>query len=80
MSPPLKIQMNKHDFIRELGWAKATDVQSSDLLARIERIVRKAEAEEREACAKVCENMETHRFENYIGRDFAHAIRARGEK
>lgn len=34
-------------------------------------------AHEREECAKLCENMETHRFENYIGRDFAHAIRAR---
>ena len=35
--------------------------------------------EEREACAKVCEEHETHGFQNYPGRNFAFYIRARGE-
>ena len=45
----------------------------------LERFAALVAAHEREACAKLCENMETHRFENYIGRDFAFYIRARGE-
>ena len=69
--------MDRHDFIRELGWTKNTDPQSSDLLTRIEKIVQKAVAAEREACAKVCERLPAQQDID-VRDQCAAAIRARG--
>ena len=49
-----------------------------ELMPLFEAIAADVKVKEREACAKVCEDMETHQFQNYIGRDYAAAIRARG--
>ena len=41
------------------------------------RVVTKAVEEEREACAKLCESADDDEF--YFGRNYAEAIRARGQ-
>ena len=48
--------MNRDDIIREMGWL-VPELVESELLNRIERTVRLAEAAEREACAKECETL-----------------------
>ena len=91
--------MTRGDIIRELGWPMRFGMDS-ELLDRIERVVRLAEAaereaaaREREACAKLCDEVETQGHALWKrtydpdaqGRstgaaDCAAAIRARGEK
>lgn len=46
--------MNSDDIIRELGWTMRL-VTDYELFDRIERIARLAAAEEREACARLCD-------------------------
>lgn len=66
--------MTRADIADLLGWVNPKD---SDLFDRIERIVRLAEAAEREVCAKLCET-------EFCGDDVAYyvaaAIRARDEQ
>jgi len=74
--------MTRADILRELGWPQ--DDVVSDLADRIERVVRLAEAAEREACARVCDE-ERKFWKRHEGRrdgaeSCAAAIRARGEK
>ena len=66
--------MNRDDIIRELGWTMRL-VTDDELFDRIERIVRLAAAEEREACARLCET----EFCFDSAESCAKAIRARGE-
>lgn len=72
--------MNRADILRELGWPQYIDVVS-DLADRIERVVRLAEAAEREACAMTCEQTTaswTQHLYNEGVMDCVKAIRARG--
>ena len=75
--------MNRNDIIRELGWERGW-VTESDLLDRIERIVRLAEAAEREACARVCDkraaDYQMGFEEKYEAQACAYDIRARSEE
>lgn len=64
--------MTRADILRELGWPQ--DDVVSDLADRIERVVRLAEAAEREACARVC----LEEAPSLDGQLCAKAIRARG--
>ena len=76
--------MTREDIIRELGWERGW-VTESDLLNRIERVVRLAEAAEREAAAKECETLLPskrifdQRYYEAV-EDCVATIRARGEK
>ena len=65
--------MTRADIIKALGWLPPEDnPDPRSLLARIERVVAQAEAQEREACAKVAERSES-------ANHCAAAIRARGQ-
>lgn len=72
--------MTHDDIIRMAHEADCLDDQHYGTVwaNKLERFAQLVAAHEREACAQVCEDMETHRFENYIGRDFAFYIRAKG--
>lgn len=55
-----------------------TDGVSLEMMKRLEEIIRK---NEREACAKLCEDLSTKWYdEGGSARDCVHAIRARSEK
>lgn len=54
--------MTRADIADLLGWVNPKD---SDLLDRIERIVRLAEAAEREACARLCDEIEETCWESW---------------
>ena len=45
----------------------------------LERLVEQVRADEREACAKVCEDIGRAEEMQAIGNDYAEAIRARGQ-
>ena len=68
--------MNRDDIIR---MAKEADLwmTSDERVAAVERFAALVAAAEREACAKVCEVAEDDEF--YTGKQYAAAIRARGE-
>jgi len=71
--------MTRDEITKGMGWpALANHIPDAadDLICRIESIVRSAAAAEREACAKVCEDMK----EDCGKHAYAFAIRARGEK
>jgi hypothetical protein len=67
--------MTRDEIIKQMGWFPNAGDAISDLVARVEAVVRKAEEAEREACAKLCEAY----IAEMIGREMAAAIRARGE-
>lgn len=76
--------MNREDIIKALDWHPAfCERHEGSLLDRIEKIVRKAEAAEREACAKVCDS---HALAESVpgaptwSEACAAAIRARGQE
>ena len=72
--------MTREDIIRELGWERGW-VTESDLLDRVERIVRLAAAHEREACERLVWDTPEPDDEYVSHREaIAAAIRARGEK
>lgn len=52
--------MTRDDIIKRMGWTAAAERGMPDVLDRIERIVRAAEAAEREACARVCEEKKNY--------------------
>lgn len=54
-------------------------LQAKYTAEQMREYARKAEAEEREACAKVCESEWSNVAERMYGKDCAAAIRARGE-
>ena len=68
--------MTRDDIIKQMGWFPNAGDAISDLVARVEAVVRKAEEAEREECAKVCEEWGAW---NNTAQDVAAAIRARGE-
>lgn len=47
--------MTRDDIIKALDWCPVRHAGPQSLLVRIERVVAQAEAQEREACARVCE-------------------------
>ena len=50
--------MTRDDIIKALEWSpRLVERDENSLLARVERVVAQAVAAEREACAKVCEQM-----------------------
>ena len=51
--------MTRDKIIKALDWHPSVCQGPQSLLVRIERVVAQAEAQEREACAKVCETYET---------------------
>ncbi len=70
--------MNRDEITKGMGWpALANHIPDAadDLICRIESLVRSAAAAEREACAKVCDDIG-----GADAWDCAAAIRARGEK
>ena len=77
--------MTRDDIINHLGWSEFTDIDSQpdSLFSRIESLARKAEEAEREACAKVCDDMTTGDRVSFDwergASDCAHAIRARNQ-
>jgi hypothetical protein len=67
------------------GWTTWVGTQSTEFLERFAKLVAdKAAAKEREACAKVCEELppvgESKQWERATLKDCAAAIRARGEQ
>jgi hypothetical protein len=64
--------MTRDDIIKQMGWFPNAGDAISDLVARVEAVVRKAEEAEREACAKLCDGL-------WTASEAADAIRARGE-
>jgi DNA-binding SARP family transcriptional activator len=67
------------------GWTTWVGTQSTEFLERFAKLVAdKAAAKEREACAKLCEEMESSAalgpIEKYRTNFIAAAIRARGEQ
>jgi hypothetical protein len=78
--------MTRDEIIERMGWPLNANSAISDLVDRVEAVVRKAEEAEREECARLCE--ETARHNEEVGCDIdllignmecATAIRARGE-
>ena len=78
------------EMAREAGWKDLRDFDSEmrddifmgrtkDLEAFAELVREEAQAEEREACAKVCEDIGRAEEMQAIGNDYAEAIRARGQ-
>ena len=77
--------MTRDDIISRLGWLglRHLDELPDSLLSRIEKLVADAEAAEREACAKVCDDASRLFCDSgHIGVCLtnAGAIRARSEK
>ena len=71
--------MTREEIIRGMNWLPSSEQTMSEIIDRIERIVRAAERAEREACAKVCEEVGAI-ADGLTPKDCADAIRARGEK
>ena len=72
--------MNREDIIRmarEAGIANSWDLNWQDKI--IERFADLVSSAEREACAKVCEDIGRAEEMQAIGNDYAEAIRARGQ-
>jgi hypothetical protein len=68
--------MSRDEIIERMGWTVPSAWLTSDMLDRIERIVRAAEQVEREAIARMFDGA----VWGYDYREIAVAIRARGEK
>lgn len=66
--------MSRDEIIREMGWPQRAGVES-DLIDRVERIVRLAMAAEREECARLADEID-----DMSGREIAANIRARGKE
>ncbi len=75
--------MNREDIIRGLDWHPAIcERHQGSLLDRIEKIVRNAEAAEREACEQIAldpDHLVPHWPQATIQQSIAAAIRARGQ-
>ena len=70
--------MNRDDIIRmarEAGWTGPEE--NVTYVAMLKRFANLVAAEEREACAKMCEAIEDDEF--YWGRQYAEMLRARGQ-
>jgi hypothetical protein len=48
--------MTRDEIIKQMGWPVSAGAAISDLVDRVEAIVRKAEQAEREACADIASN------------------------
>jgi hypothetical protein len=59
--------MTRDDIIKQMGWPSNANAAISDLVDRVEAVVRKAEKAEREACAKACEDYSADRWAAYKG-------------
>ncbi len=73
----------KHRALMILGWYVGTGKSFAELGDALESNFSEAIAEEREACAKVCEDRDCSDWANSyrdVGQDFAADIRARKEK
>ena len=70
--------MTQEDIIRMAReiWGERAVLPFNEL----ERFAALVAAHEREACAKVCEELETCSDAEFYGYEFANAIRARGNK
>ena len=71
--------MTRDDVIRMAREASLFDDDQEPLIEHLERFFHMAQAEEREACAKVCEAHEDDLREWDIQQQCANAIRARGD-
>jgi len=75
--------MTRDEIIERMGWPLNANSAISDLVDRVEAVVRKAEEAEREACAKLCDERASKApmgsDEQCEAEDCAYAIRARGE-
>lgn len=68
------------DMARQAGITVEAGGRSYEQLLRIINAFAKLVAQhEREACAKVCDNLETASDAEFYGYEFAEAIRARGQ-
>lgn len=74
--------MNQEDIIRMAREAKADYDDGVWLLMpdELQRFAALVAANEREACAKLCEELETCSDAEFYGYEFAAAIRARGQE
>lgn len=76
--------MTRDDIIKALDWHKPTvEMGPQSLLRRVEALVARAEAAEREACARVCESIARDTYSMTNLREYgecAAAIRARGTR
>jgi hypothetical protein len=70
--------MTRDDIIKQMGWPSNANAAISDLVDRVEAVIRKAEEAEREACAKEAD-LVAKEFHNGMATYIAAAIRARGE-
>jgi hypothetical protein len=59
--------MTRDDIIKQMGWPSNANAAISDLVDRVEAVIRKAEEAEREACAKACEDYSADRWAAYKG-------------
>ena len=76
--------MTRDEIIKLMEWHPSIPPDGpGSLLERVMRVVRKAEKDEREACAKVCEQAdeagEGPDCWDWHSKDYAAAIRARGQ-
>jgi hypothetical protein len=67
--------MTRDEIIERMNWLPSLAKETDSLIGKIERIVRAAEQAEREACAKVCDDIG-----GADAWDCAAAIRARKPK
>lgn len=72
--------MTKDDIIKlaAASYDQGVADAKQEALAALEQIVAAARADEREACAKVCESEWSNVAEEMYGKELAAAIRARG--
>jgi hypothetical protein len=82
--------MTRDEIVKQMGWPLNANSAISDLVDRVEAVVREAEEAEREACAKLCngirysgycppEDGAAPDYYNSAAEECATAIRARGE-
>jgi hypothetical protein len=71
--------MTRDEMIERMNWYPPNVSNTDTLIVKIESIVRRAEATEREACAKLAEGLPMQQ-EIDVRDQCAAAIRARGEK
>jgi hypothetical protein len=84
--------MTRDEIVKQMGWPPNANAAISDLVDRVEAVVRKAEEAEREACEQVCERRKSlywmefdktgsdaERSAAIASEECATAIRARGE-
>ena len=75
--------MNKEDIIQMARKAGLIEMDHDCIegvpLTKLPELIALVAAAEREACAKVCEELETCSDAEFYGHEFAAAIRARGQ-